>query len=210
MHAMRVEHPPRTVVALRITYLVHTGIGFEIDQASRAPMLFARMGRTAQIDHCVGLRQQPQAPLASHPDVLAAGDVEERPAIAKTEALHHLCEQFEIAAGVGRHGVRNRIVNPRAVVFEVVDVEPQFPQSNQVMDELPHHAREWVARGQMQQDDFALVLFSHRAGAEMRIPELTACARRGVDASARAISARTRDLRDGGDRRASPRSAVRR
>ena len=58
-------------------------------------MLLARMGSAAQIDNSVGLRQQPQAALAPHSDVVAAhdittADVEERPTIAKPEAVHHL------------------------------------------------------------------------------------------------------------------------
>ena len=65
-----------------------------------------------------------------------------------------------------------------------------------MMDELPHHARKRVARGQMQQDDFALVLFLHQAGAEMSAPRLTACARRDADASAGAISARAGDFQE--------------
>ena len=94
VYAMRIEHLRHQRIAVGIAHLCPSGIGFQINQAARAPMLLARLGRAAEIDDRVSLGQQLQAALPPHPQVLAAGHVEKCPAVAKPITLHHRREQL--------------------------------------------------------------------------------------------------------------------
>ncbi len=113
--------------------LHYARVSLEVNEAAAALMLLARLGRAAKIDHHVGVAKQFHASLARHPDVFLLRRVEERPTIAEAVTLEHAAQHLQISRRILGPGFDRRIVDVGAMILDIVNVEPDLPQPQQVM-----------------------------------------------------------------------------
>ena len=126
-------------------------------------MFFPRLGGRAQIYYRVRLPEQFPATGAAHAQVFTAGGIEKTPAIAKAIARQRLSDYLHVRRGVGHRAYLERVINIGPMIFQVIYFEAEPPKPNQVMQQLPDHARERVAEGKMQNNDGASGFSLHQA-----------------------------------------------
>src|ERR1700693_4347432 len=126
-------------------------------------MLLLRLARTAQIDHGIRFANQLMTSGLRHPDIVLGDRIAKAPSIAETETIEDAADELEITRRIRSKGLCDRIVDIRAVIFDVVNVEAELAESDQMMEQLPHDARERVSHREMQNDNSAFAFHPESA-----------------------------------------------
>src|ERR1022692_1531223 len=73
----------------------------------------------------------------------------------EAEAIENIADEFDVVGGVGSGGLRDGVVNVSAVILDVKNLEAKRAKSDQVLQQLPHHAGKRESHRQMQNDNSA-------------------------------------------------------
>ena len=126
-------------------------------------MFLARLGGGAQIDHRVRVPEQLAAAGGAHAQIFAAGRIEKAPAVAEAITRQRLANQLQVGSGVGHRTHLDRVINIGPVILQVINLEAEPAKADEMMQQLPDHARERIAEGEMQNDDSASGFSFHQA-----------------------------------------------
>jgi hypothetical protein len=89
--------------------------------------------------------------------------VVEPPALTEVKAPERSGEHVEVAPWIRHRRLRYGVINPVAVVFEIVDVETKSTETEKMVEQLPHYAGERITPRKMQNHDSSFAYALHDA-----------------------------------------------
>lgn len=70
-------------------------------------------------------------------------------------------DQFEIPLSIRHRRLCHRVVDVGPVVFEVVNIASQLPESDAMVQQLPDDAGKRISHGEVEEDDLPFTLAAH-------------------------------------------------